>query len=48
MNPTPQEEEAKRNSLVRQYFPLAGLEVTSTISAPAPSAGFKVLGSRPQ
>ena len=48
MNPTPQEEEAKRNSLVRQYFPLAGLEVPSTISAPAPSAGFKVLGSRPQ
>jgi hypothetical protein len=48
MNPTQQEEEAKRNSLVRQYFPLAGLEVPSTISAPAPSAGFKVLGSRPQ
>jgi hypothetical protein len=48
MNPNPQEEEAKRNSLVRQYFPLAGLEVPSTISAPAPSAGFKVLGSRPQ
>jgi len=48
MNPTPQEEETKRNSLVRQYFPLAGLEVPSTISAPAPSAGFKVLGSRPQ
>jgi hypothetical protein len=48
MNPTPQEEEAKRNSLVRQYFPLAGLEVPSTIGSTAPSAGFKVLGSRPQ
>jgi hypothetical protein len=48
MNPNPQEEEAKRNSLVRQYFPLAGLEVPSTMGAPAPSAGFKVLGSRPQ
>jgi len=48
MNPTPQEEEAKRNSLARQYFPLAGLEVPATIGSPAPSAGFKVLGSRPQ
>ena len=48
MNPTPQDEEAKRNSLVRQYFPLAGLEVPSTIGSTAPSAGYKVLGSRPQ
>jgi len=48
MNPTPQEEEAKRSSLVRQYFPLAGLEVPSTMASTAPSAGFKVLGSRPQ
>jgi hypothetical protein len=35
MNPNPQEEEAKRNSLVRQYFPLAGLEVPSTIASTA-------------
>ncbi len=45
---TPQQVEAKRNSLVRQYFPLLGLEVPATMGAPAPSAGFKVLGSRPQ
>jgi hypothetical protein len=45
---TPQQVEAKRNSLVRQYFPLLGLEVPATMDAPAPSAGFKVLGSRPQ
>jgi hypothetical protein len=45
---TPQQVEAKRLALTKFYFPLAGLEVPSTMSAPAPSAGFKVLGSRPQ
>jgi hypothetical protein len=30
------------------YYPLAGAELPSTMGAPAPSAGFKVLGSRPQ
>ena len=45
---TPQQVEAKRLSLAKIYFPLAGLELPSTMSAPAPSAGFKVLGSRPQ
>ncbi len=48
INATPQQVEAKRLSLAKTYFPLAGLEVPSTISTPAPSAGFKVLGSRPQ
>jgi hypothetical protein len=45
---TPQQAEAKRLALTKFYFPLAGLEVPSTIGSPAPSAGFKVLGSRPQ
>ena len=45
---TPQQVEAKRLSLAKIYFPLAGLELPSTMGAPAPSAGFKVLGSRPQ
>ena len=45
---TPQQVEAKRLSLAKIYFPLAGLELPSTMDAPAPSAGFKVLGSRPQ
>jgi hypothetical protein len=45
---TPQDAEAKRMALAKFYFPLAGLEVPATIGAPAPSAGFKVLGSRPQ
>ena len=45
---TPQQAEAKRLSLAKFYFPLAGLEVPSTMASPAPSAGFKVLGSRPQ
>ena len=48
INATPQQVEAKRLSLAQTYFPLAGLELPSTIGAPAPSAGFKVLGSRPQ
>lgn len=48
INATPQQVEAKRLSLAKIYFPLAGLEVPSTISTPAPSAGYKVLGSRPQ
>lgn len=45
---TPQQVEAKRLSLAKIYFPLAGLELPSTMSVPAPSTGFKVLGSRPQ
>lgn len=45
---TPQQVEAKRNALMQFYFPLAGLEVPSTMASTAPSAGFKVLGSRPQ
>ena len=48
INATPQQVEAKRLSLAQTYFPLAGLELPSTMGAPAPSAGFKVLGSRPQ
>jgi hypothetical protein len=48
INATPQQVEAKRLSLAKIYFPLAGLELPSTISTPAPSTGFKVLGSRPQ
>lgn len=45
---TPEQIEAKRLSLAKFYFPLAGLELPSTMSSPAPTAGFKVLGSRPQ
>ena len=45
---TPQDVEAKRLALAKFYFPLAGLEVPSTMGVPAPSAGYKVLGSRPQ
>ena len=45
---TPQQIEAKRLELAKFYFPLAGLELPTTMGAPAPSAGFKVLGSRPQ
>ena len=45
---TPQQVEAKRLSLAKIYFPLAGLELPSTMASTAPSAGFKVLGSRPQ
>jgi len=45
---TPQDSEAKRMALAKFYFPLAGLEVPSTMASTAPSAGFKVLGSRPQ
>ena len=48
MNATPQQVEAKRLSLAKIYFPLAGLELPSTMASTAPSAGFKVLGSRPQ
>jgi hypothetical protein len=48
INATPQQVEAKRLSLAKIYFPLAGLELPSTIGTPAPSTGFKVLGSRPQ
>jgi len=45
---TPEQIEAKRLSLAKFYFPLAGLELPSTMGSPAPTAGFKVLGSRPQ
>jgi len=48
LNPTPQEEEAKRSSLVRYYYPLAGLEIPSTMNTPPPNSQIKVLGSRPQ
>jgi hypothetical protein len=45
---TPQDVAAKRLELAKFYFPLAGLELPSTMGATAPSTGYKVLGSRPQ
>jgi len=39
---------AELRRLAGVYYPLAGVSVPSTMGAPAPSAGFKVLGSRPQ
>jgi hypothetical protein len=39
---------AELRRLAGVYYPLAGVEVPDTMSATAPSAGFKVLGSRPQ
>jgi hypothetical protein len=39
---------AELRRLAGVYYPLAGAELPSTMGAPAPSAGFKVLGSRPQ
>ena len=39
---------AEFRRLAGMYYPLAGAELPSTMGAPAPSAGFKVLGSRPQ
>jgi hypothetical protein len=46
--PQPGAEDAKRKQLTNEYFGLYGLDVPATMGAPAPSAGFKVLGSRPQ
>ena len=39
---------AELRRLAGVYYPLAGAELPSTMGASAPSAGFKVLGSRPQ
>lgn len=39
---------AELRRLAGVYYPLAGVELPSTIGSSAPSAGFKVLGSRPQ
>jgi hypothetical protein len=44
----PGAEAAKRKELTNYYFGLFGLDVPATMAATAPSAGFKVLGSRPQ
>jgi hypothetical protein len=44
----PGAEAAKRRELTNYYFGLFGLDVPATMAATAPSAGFKVLGSRPQ
>jgi hypothetical protein len=44
----PGAEAAKRRELTNYYFGLFGIDVPATMAAPAPSAGFKVLGSRPQ
>ena len=44
----PGAEAAKRKELTNYYFGLFGLDVPTTMAATAPSAGFKVLGSRPQ
>ena len=44
----PGAEAAKRKELTNYYFGLFGLDVPATMVATAPSAGFKVLGSRPQ
>ena len=46
--PQPGAEAAKRKELTNYYFGLFGLDVPATMAATAPSAGFKVLGSRPQ
>jgi hypothetical protein len=46
--PQPGAEAAKRKELTNYYFGLFGLDVPTTMAATAPSAGFKVLGSRPQ
>lgn len=39
---------AEFRRIANLYYPLAGAELPSTMGASAPSAGFKVLGSRPQ
>jgi hypothetical protein len=44
----PGAEAAKRKELTNYYFGLFGLDVPATMAATAPSAGVKVLGSRPQ
>jgi hypothetical protein len=46
--PQPGAEAAKRQELTNYYFSLFGMDVPATMATPAPSAGFKVLGSRPQ
>lgn len=46
--PQPGAEAAKRKELTNYYFGLFGLDVPATMASTAPSAGFKVLGSRPQ
>ena len=45
---SPETRNKEMRRLAGIYYPLAGLEVPSTMASPAPSAGFKVLGSRPQ